>query len=102
MLNYYGSAPEIVQNLGYSAQCDIWSLGVMLYLLLCGYRPDAEKNLHQMIQSGQIEFPPQYFGEVSAGARNLCEATLKIDPAKRITAREMLMHPWLMVSVLEY
>ncbi|TPX64962.1 hypothetical protein SpCBS45565_g05493 [Spizellomyces sp. 'palustris'] len=88
-------APEIVQNLGYSAQCDIWSIGVLMYLLLCGYRTDAEKALQQMISEGRIEFPSVYWADVSPGARNLCESTLKIDPAKRITAREILMHPWL-------
>ncbi|KAI8815846.1 kinase-like domain-containing protein [Fimicolochytrium jonesii] len=88
-------APEIVQNLGYSAQCDLWSIGVLMYLLLCGYRGDAERALHQMIQEGRVDFPDVYWNEISPGARNLVESILRIDPAKRITAREVLMHPWM-------
>ncbi|KAJ3141653.1 Serine/threonine-protein kinase 33 [Geranomyces variabilis] len=60
-------APEIVQNLGYSAQCDLWSIGVMMYLLLCGYRPEVERGLSQMIQEGQIEFPSAFWHDISAG-----------------------------------
>ncbi|TPX55808.1 hypothetical protein PhCBS80983_g05013 [Powellomyces hirtus] len=88
-------APEIVQNLGYSAQCDLWSIGVMMYLLLCGYRPEVERALNQMIQEGQIAFRDADWKDISPGARNLVESILRIDPAKRITAREVLMHPWL-------
>ncbi|KAJ3029165.1 Serine/threonine-protein kinase 33 [Rhizophlyctis rosea] len=88
-------APEIVQNLGYSATCDVWSIGVMMYLMLMGYRRDIERELQQLIAMGKVEFPEGWWKDVSVGARALCEQTLKIDPAKRITAREMLMHPWM-------
>ncbi|TPX34324.1 hypothetical protein SmJEL517_g02984 [Synchytrium microbalum] len=88
-------APEIVQNLGYTAQCDIWSIGVMTYLLLLGYTPEAEMMLHDMIANGKIEYPARLWKGVSPGARNLCECMLKFDPASRITAREVLIHPWI-------
>ncbi|TPX52684.1 hypothetical protein SeMB42_g01227 [Synchytrium endobioticum] len=91
-------APEIVQNLGYTAQCDIWSIGVMTYLLLLGYPPEAEKILHDMIANGRIEYPERWWRGVSPGARNLCECMLKFDPASRITAREVLIHPWITAS----
>ncbi|KAJ3048906.1 Serine/threonine-protein kinase 33, partial [Rhizophlyctis rosea] len=112
-------APEIVQNLGYSATCDVWSIGVMMYLMLLGYSREIETQLGQMIANGKVEFPEEWWKEVSVGgsfcrvflernaegideasgfgkARALCEATLKFDPAKRITAREMQMHPWML------
>jgi serine/threonine kinase 33 len=50
-------APEIVQKLGYNHACDIWSIGVMLYLLLCKYQRNSEAMLHEMIVKGKIEYP---------------------------------------------
>lgn len=67
-------APEIIQNLGYSGQCDIWSMGVMMYLLyfkvisntsLCGYRKDVEFKLHKNIADGMVEFPEDLFKNIS-------------------------------------
>lgn len=68
-------APEIIKNLGYSGQCDIWSMGVMMYLLyidiysynsLCGYRKDVEFKLHKNIAAGTIEFPEDLFKNISS------------------------------------
>ncbi|RKO96335.1 hypothetical protein CXG81DRAFT_7165, partial [Caulochytrium protostelioides] len=87
-------APEIVQNLGYSAGCDVWSVGVMLYLLLTGYARDTERLLHGMIQNGTIEYPDKIWSHVPPSARDLVQQMLQIDPAQRITAREALSHPW--------
>ena len=58
-------APEILKNLGYSSQCDIWSMGVMMYLLLCGYKKDVEFQLHKYITEGHIEYPDDLFQEIS-------------------------------------
>ncbi|KAI8827428.1 kinase-like domain-containing protein [Chytriomyces cf. hyalinus JEL632] len=88
-------APEIIQNLPYSAQCDIWSIGVMTYLLLFGYQRDMERALQKMVAAGKIEYPPEYWKGIAPGARALCDSMLRSDPAKRISAREILMHPWI-------
>lgn len=88
-------APEVVDNLGYSQQCDIWSIGIMMYLLLVGYKKECEVLLHQMISNGKIEFPDEYWKNISIGAKNLVENLLKFDPAQRITAKEILQHPWI-------
>jgi serine/threonine kinase 33 len=60
-------APEILQSLPYSAQCDIWSIGVLMYLLLCGYSREVEKLLHMMIVEGKIDYPPLFFKSISPG-----------------------------------
>jgi len=88
-------APEVVDNLGYSQQCDIWSIGVMMYLLLVGYKKECEVELLQMISNRKIEFPDEYWKDISIGAKNLVENLLKFDPAQRITAKEILQHPWI-------
>lgn len=87
-------APEIIQNLPYSAQCDIWSIGIIMYMILCGCKKEVEKSLIDMANSGKIEYPSGMWKDVSPGARSLCDSMLRLDPAKRISAREILMHPW--------
>ncbi|KAJ3276777.1 Fibrocystin-L [Terramyces sp. JEL0728] len=89
-------APEIIKHLGYNHTCDVWSIGVMLYLLLCQYEKEAERAVHDMISSGKIEYPEKYWGEIDSRAKNLCELTLKFDPAMRISAGEIANHPWLL------
>ncbi|KAI8803296.1 kinase-like domain-containing protein [Cladochytrium replicatum] len=91
-------APEIIQNLPYSAQCDVWSIGIMMYLLICGYRYDAELAVKRMICDGKITYPEKYWANVHPAARSLSEAMLKFDPAKRISAKEVLRHPWITVT----
>ena len=97
-------APEVFQNVGYNHQCDIWSIGVMFYLLLCNYSRDAEQMLHDMIKSGKIDYPDRHWCHIDPGgicvneAKHLCELILKFDPAKRISAGEIMAHPWLRVS----
>ncbi|KAI8902650.1 kinase-like domain-containing protein [Globomyces pollinis-pini] len=88
-------APEIVANLGYNHTCDIWSIGVMLYLLLCNYTKRADNLLHEMIKAGKIEYPDELWLTIDPRAKNLCEMILRFDPAMRISAGEIKTHPWL-------
>ncbi|KXS19284.1 Pkinase-domain-containing protein [Gonapodya prolifera JEL478] len=92
----YYMAPEVLENsLGYSQQCDVWSMGVMFYLLLCGYREHAIAFLGAAIKRKQsIDYPGRYFANISPAAVDLLELMLKYDPAARITAQEILDHPW--------
>lgn len=60
-------APEIVSKLGYSYQCDVWSIGIMMFLLLFKYDKDVEANMVRMIQSGNIEFNADLWTRVSTG-----------------------------------
>ena len=92
-------APEILQNQKYGCPCDMWSLGVILYILLCGYPPFAEANqvlLFKKIVRGQFSFDAEGgWGAVSPAAKDVVSRLLTVDPAKRATAEEVLAHPWL-------
>jgi len=92
-------APEILVGTSYDTQCDIWSLGVIIYTLLGGYPPFIEKNqknLFRRIQKGEYEFHPQYWSTVSPGAKKLITRMLTVDPDKRITAEEALNDNWIL------
>ena len=67
-------APEILKGVLYGVQADMWSLGVITYILLGGYPPfieDNQKNLFRKIRQGEWEFHPQYWGNVSKEAKEL-------------------------------
>ncbi|ORY36484.1 kinase-like protein [Rhizoclosmatium globosum] len=88
-------APEILQNLPYSAQCDIWSIGVLTYILLCGFTKEIQGAFQKMVMDGKITYPHEYWKSIAPGAKNLCEGMLRTDPAKRISAKEIISHPWI-------
>lgn len=91
-------APEVLADNGtYSPLCDIWSTGVILYNLLCGqlpFRGDAEKSLEDRIQEAKVVFSKDW-ATIDPAAQNLVVSCLKADPARRITAKEILDHTWL-------
>jgi serine/threonine protein kinase len=60
-------APEIIKNIGYNQNCDVWSIGVLFYLLLCNYSKDAEDRLQDMIKAGKIDYPNRYWAKVDPG-----------------------------------
>jgi len=90
------AAPELVTGKNYlGSEADIWSMGVLLYALLCGYLPFDDENisaLYKKIQSGIYEKPSW----LSKGSLELLQAMLQTDPKNRITVKELLHHPWLM------
>lgn len=95
-------APEVLKQKGYGSECDIWSLGVVLYIMLCGYAPfhhDQVQRLFQMIMRGRIAFPDREWSGVSAEAKDLVQRMLQVDPAQRITARGVLEHSWIVRNV---
>lgn len=91
-------APEILEGLAYDTKSDMWSLGVIIYILLGGYPPFIEQNqreLFRKIRRGQYEFHEEYWGSVSADAKDLISKLLTVDPAKRLSAQEALNHKWM-------
>jgi len=91
-------APEILRGIAYGKEVDIWSIGVILYILLCGFPPfydDNNKKLFSQIVNAQFSFPDPYWTNISPMAKDLVSQLLVVDPKKRLTADEILRHPWM-------
>jgi serine/threonine protein kinase len=91
-------APEILKNQGYdSGAVDMWSAGVILYILLCGFPPFYEEELPALfdqILKARYDFPSPWWDNISAEAKDLVKKLLELDPKKRYTAEQVMAHPW--------
>nr|XP_010907403.1 calcium-dependent protein kinase 3 [Elaeis guineensis] len=93
----YYMAPEVLKR-NYGPEIDIWSAGVILYILLCGVPPfwaETEQGVAQAILRGLIDFKREPWPSVSENAKNLVRQMLEPDPKLRLTAKQVLEHPWL-------
>ncbi|KAL0994001.1 hypothetical protein UPYG_G00116590 [Umbra pygmaea] len=94
-------APEVLKKQGYDAACDIWSLGVLLYTMLTGFTPfangpeDTPEEILARIGSGKFSLKGGYWNSVSAEAKDLVSKMLHVDPHQRLTAAQVLRHPWI-------
>jgi serine/threonine protein kinase len=91
-------APEILQRKKYEAQPDIWSMGVIVYVLLVGYPPFYDKNekkLQSKIRNGRYHFHEEYWKNKSPEAIDMIKKMLTVDHHERWTARQLLQHPWI-------
>jgi calcium-dependent protein kinase len=93
----YYVAPEVLQG-AYTNKCDIWSIGVITYLLLCGFAPfngDDDGETFFMIENATLVFPSPEWDDISPLAKDFVKALLDRDPNKRIPASAALQHPWI-------
>ena len=96
-------APEVLDPYlpftnGYGPEVDLWSFGVVLYIMLCGFPPfydDSTAVLFKQIRKGEYTFPSPYWDDVSEGAKDIVSKVLVVDPSKRLTAQQCLEHPWI-------
>jgi calcium/calmodulin-dependent protein kinase I len=91
-------APEVLAHEAYSSQVDLWSVGVIVYILLCGFPPfygDNDAQLFKRIKSGTYKFLAPYWDPISPEAKDFVKNLLIVDPRKRMTAAEALNHKWL-------
>jgi serine/threonine protein kinase len=91
-------APEILEHRpAYGVSCDMWSLGVIIYIVLGGYRPfrgEGEEVMKQ-IRYGEYKFHKRYWAHVSADAKSLIAGMLTVDKEQRITAADALKSAWI-------
>lgn len=118
-------APEVVnafdyddfsdedEELTYDKKCDIWSLGIIAYILLCGYLPfsghcdkecgwdkgeeclQCQQSLFESIRSGSLVFPDQHWSSISSEAKDLITKLLVKDASQRLDTDSILCHPWI-------
>jgi len=90
-------APEILESQGYTSAVDMWSAGVIMYILLCGYPPfysDNDAELFESIMHARYTFHSPYWDHISEDAKNLIRSLLVADPTKRLTAADALNAQW--------
>ncbi|CAH8275791.1 unnamed protein product [Arabidopsis lyrata] len=93
----YYVAPEVLRR-SYGKEIDIWSAGIILYILLCGVPPfwaETEKGIFDEIIKGEIDFESQPWPSISESAKDLVRKLLTKDPKQRISAAQALEHPWI-------
>lgn len=96
------TAPEVLGPEKYDKSCDIWSLGVIMYILLCGFPPFYSNNglaispgMKKRIRTGQYDFPNPEWKNVSQAAKDLIKGMLNVDPSKRLTIEEVMRNKWI-------
>jgi len=110
----YEDCDDEQMDLTYNKKCDLWSLGIIMYILLCGYAPfsgscgadcgwnrgescqDCQESLFQNIKEQEVIFPPQHWSSVSKEAKDLIHQLLTKDSSRRLDANQLLNHPWIL------
>ena len=96
----YYVAPEVLRR-EYTKSCDIWSIGVITYILLCGYPPfygDSDNQIFDSVRTGRFDFPSPDWDNISNAAKDFICCLLRKDPSLRLTASEALAHKWIVTS----
>ncbi|KAF6169926.1 hypothetical protein GIB67_034318 [Kingdonia uniflora] len=96
----YYVAPEVLRK-HYGPECDVWSAGVIIYILLSGVPPfwdENEQGIFEQVLKGDLDFVSDPWPSISESAKDLVRKMLVRDPKKRLTAHEVLCHPWVQVD----
>ncbi|XP_058830958.1 calcium/calmodulin-dependent protein kinase type 1 [Topomyia yanbarensis] len=91
-------APEVLAQKPYGKAVDVWSIGVISYILLCGYPPfydENDANLFAQILKGEFEFDSPYWDEISESAKDFIKNLMCVNVEKRYTCKQALAHPWI-------
>ncbi|XP_025106866.1 MAP kinase-activated protein kinase 2-like isoform X2 [Pomacea canaliculata] len=103
----YYVAPEVLGPEKYDKSCDMWSLGVIMYILLCGYPPFYSNHgaaispgMKKRIRNGQYEFPNPEWSRVSLDAKDLIRGLLRTDPDQRMNIKQVMANKWVADSAM--
>jgi len=91
-------APEVLLGEGYNQEVDVWSIGVITYILLCGFPPfyaDSNAKLFEKIMAGSYTFPSPYWDKISESAKDLIKKMLVVEPKQRYSSKQVMDHPWI-------
>jgi len=91
-------APEVLAQKPYGKSVDVWSIGVISYILLCGYPPfydENDANLFAQILKGEFEFDSPYWDEISDDAKEFIRQLMCVDVDKRLSCESALQHAWI-------
>jgi len=100
----YYIAPEVIKQ-NYTNKCDLWSCGVILYILLSGTAPfngSTDEEIMENVSSGKYDFEDDIWEDVSSEAKNLINKLLTYDPEKRINAEEAIQDVWIEKNYKKY
>lgn len=90
-------APEVLAQKPYGKAVDVWSIGVICFILLCGYPPfydENDANLFAQILKGEFEFDSPYWDDISESAKDFIRMLMCVDVDRRYTCKQALTHPW--------
>jgi calcium-dependent protein kinase len=93
----YYIAPDVLKK-NYSYKCDMWSCGVLMFILLSGYPPfdgKTDQEIMDKVKIGKFSFDKKIWDDISTEAKNLINQLLQLDPKLRLTAEAAIKHPWM-------
>lgn len=91
-------APEVLAQKPYGKAVDVWSIGVISYILLCGYPPfydENDANLFAQILKGEFEFDSPYWDDISDSAKDFIHKLMCVNVEERYSCKQALAHPWI-------
>lgn len=98
------AAPEILNAMPHGCKVDMWSLGVVAYVMMCGFPPfyhDEEPEMFRLVKRGEFDFPSPSWDQISDKAKDFIRKLLTVDQEQRFSAAQALRHPWIVDEAKE-